>query len=55
MKLAGHKDISTTMIYVNLVKEDLRDSVEMLDFGLGNVYNCGKITAGGLPRLSVVP
>jgi integrase len=54
MKLAGHKDIATTMIYVNLVNEDLRDSVEMLDFGLGNVYNCGKIAAEGRPRLSVV-
>ena len=56
MKLAGHKDIATTMIYVNLVKEDLRDSVEKLDFGIGSVYNdCGKIAAEGPPRLSLVP
>ncbi len=43
MKLAGHKDIETTMIYVNLVREGLRDSVEELDFGLGKRYKkCGK-------------
>lgn len=56
MKLAGHKDIATTMIYVNLVKEDLRDSVEKLDFGLGSQYNkCGKITAEAVPALTVLP
>ncbi len=56
MKLAGHKDIATTMIYVNLVKEDLRDSVETLDFGLGKAYDdCGNFTAEGRPRLSIVP
>ncbi|MBI1913113.1 MAG: site-specific integrase [Deltaproteobacteria bacterium] len=45
MFLAGHLDIETTMLYVNLVKEDLRDSVDRLDFGLGysKVWqNCGE-------------
>ncbi len=41
MKLAGHADIETTMIYVNLVKEDL--------FGLGFSelrQNCGTEFSG---------
>ena len=53
MKLAGHKDIDTTMIYVNLVSEDLRDSVNELDFGLGKGYKkCGKIVANVIPLFS---
>ncbi|MBI5902550.1 MAG: tyrosine-type recombinase/integrase [Deltaproteobacteria bacterium] len=51
MKLAGHLDIETTMIYVNLVNEDMRDSVEKLDFGLGFSelrQNCGTAFSGSL-------
>jgi len=52
IEFARQKGIETTIIYVNLVMEYLKDSVNELDFVHGKGYkNCGKICGEGDPVL----